>query len=226
MAPWNARGAWTLVGGALIGIIPALAVLACSCAIRKTESHPDWSRRVKGRVANVMLVTGWLVLALGSALGLRLFLLRLVVGNDTEVVVGKLQVVFGLHPVVVQRRFVRQLLVLFQQLRGIATRAGIDPVGLVATTAATVATAAATTIAVSIAVQGKFASSIWLRFKSLRHMTPREYTSFARYFFSVVCMLAMRPWDRGTGKFRSSVQRPCAVDLCMELATLFVFAKC
>lgn len=67
MAPWNARGAWTLVGGALIGIIPALAVLACSCAIRKTESHPDWSRRVKGRVANVMLVTGWLVLALGSA---------------------------------------------------------------------------------------------------------------------------------------------------------------
>ena len=67
MAPWSARAAWTFVIGALIGLIPALAVLACSCAVRKTESHPDWSRRVKGRVANVMLVTGWLVLALGCA---------------------------------------------------------------------------------------------------------------------------------------------------------------
>ena len=37
----DARAAWTFVIGALIGLIPALAVLACSCAVRKTESHPD-----------------------------------------------------------------------------------------------------------------------------------------------------------------------------------------
>lgn len=67
MAPWNARGAWTLVGGALIGLIPVIACLVCQCAVHKTESHPDWNRRVKGRVSNVMLVTGCFFLALGFA---------------------------------------------------------------------------------------------------------------------------------------------------------------
>ena len=89
----------------------------------------------------------------------------LIIGEDAKIVIRELEVVFGLNPIVVQLRFARQLLVLFQHLRGIATRAGIDPVvGQIATAAASatvvvIVTATATTIVVPIAIQGLFASS-------------------------------------------------------------------
>ena len=113
---------------------------------------------VKTIVVDVILaIVG---VALGPLAALLFVLLRLGIGNDAEIVVGKLEVIFRLHPVVVQRCFVCQLAVLFQQLRGIAARAAVDPVdGVAATITATIVAAAAPTIVIALVVQRKSVSS-------------------------------------------------------------------
>ena len=92
------------------------------------------------------------------ALGAGFVLASLVVGNDAEIMVGKLQVVFRLHRVVVKRGVLRQLLVLIQHLRRIATRAIVDAVGLHRIAACrptgAIAVAATTAVVVTIVIQG------------------------------------------------------------------------
>jgi hypothetical protein len=62
-----------------------------------------------------------------------LFLLaRPAVGQHAEIMVGKLQIIFELHPITRHLCFARQILVLFEQLRGIAARAIVNPVTAVA----------------------------------------------------------------------------------------------
>ena len=65
MAPWSARGAWTFVIGALVGLFPGLAcVQGRLCGSAKAV---DWSTRVKRRVSFVMLLAGWFTLCVGFA---------------------------------------------------------------------------------------------------------------------------------------------------------------
>lgn len=64
MAPWVAIGAWTFIIGALLGIVPGMAVFIRHM---RTKQAPDWSSRVRSRVQVVLLTTGWLVLCLGFA---------------------------------------------------------------------------------------------------------------------------------------------------------------
>src|SRR5690606_34788933 len=90
--------------------------------------------------------------------GALIFALCAAIGDHTEVVIGELQVVFGLHPIAVQRRIVRQLPVFFEKLRRIAARAAVDPITLVATALAASTATAAPAIVVAILVQGKSVS--------------------------------------------------------------------
>ena len=63
MAPWVAKGTWTFVVAAAIGILPLLVSLAI--AMLRPSAPGDWKNRVKARVTFVMLHTGWLLLCFG-----------------------------------------------------------------------------------------------------------------------------------------------------------------
>jgi hypothetical protein len=105
-------------------------------------------------VLELALVIAELVLIAIVAARALLVLLRARVGDDAEIVVRELQVLFGLHPVAVQGGVVRQLLVLFQHLRRVAARAAVDPVALVAPALATIVAAAAAIVVPIVVVQG------------------------------------------------------------------------
>ena len=77
------------------------------------------------------------------------------VGDDAEVMVGELQVVLGLHPVAVERRVVRHLAVLLEQLRGVAARTTVDAVALVTAALPAIVPAAAAAVIVAILVQSE-----------------------------------------------------------------------
>src|SRR5690606_37374670 len=88
----------------------------------------------------------------------RVFLRRAAVGHETEVVIGKLQVVLGQHAIAVERCIVSKLFVLFGHLGRIAPRPAVDPVALVAAALTTIVAAAAPTIVIAILVQRNSAS--------------------------------------------------------------------
>ena len=62
---------------------------------------------------------------------LRFFLTRAIVGEDTEIMVGELQIIFRVHPIAGQLRVARHVAVFFQQLGGVAARPTVDPVAIV-----------------------------------------------------------------------------------------------
>src|SRR5690606_11655984 len=72
--------------------------------------------------------------------------------------VGELQVILGQHPVAVERRVVRELLVFLEHLRSVAARPAVDPVALVPALAAAIAASATPAILITILVQRTFAS--------------------------------------------------------------------
>ena len=76
------------------------------------------------------------------------------VGDHAEIVVGELEVVLRQHPVAILVRVLGQFAVLLQQLGGIAPRAAVDPVELLATALGTVVAAPAPTVIPTIVVQG------------------------------------------------------------------------
>src|SRR5690606_31438195 len=88
----------------------------------------------------------------------RVFLLSAAVRHDTEVVIGKLQVILGQHAIAVERSIVSKLFVLFEHLRRVAPRPAVDPVALVAAALTTIVAAAAPTIVIAILVQRNSAS--------------------------------------------------------------------
>lgn len=64
MAPWWARGAWTLIVGALVGIVPSLVAFARSLC---KKPPADWATRVRSRVQSIMNNLGWLAMCVGFA---------------------------------------------------------------------------------------------------------------------------------------------------------------
>jgi hypothetical protein len=87
-----------------------------------------------------------------------LFLALALIGYDAEIVVGELEEVFRLHAIAIEVSIVRQLAVFFQHLGRIAARPAVNPVELLAATAAvlTVVPPAAPAVVVTaiIVVQG------------------------------------------------------------------------
>jgi hypothetical protein len=92
-------------------------------------------------------------LTLSRAFCTRLVLARFVIGNHTEIVVSKLQVIFGLHAVTIVLRILRQLLIFVEQLRRISARAAVNPVLVIL--AALIAVATAPAAIITIIVQGR-----------------------------------------------------------------------
>jgi hypothetical protein len=69
--------------------------------------------------------------------------------------IGKLQIIFGLHAVAIQMGILRQLAIFLQHLRSIATGAAIDPVDLLSAVLGPAGiAAAATTVIPTIVIQG------------------------------------------------------------------------
>ena len=100
----------------------------------------------------VPVVIRLVLAAIVRPLALGFFLAGLVVGEDAEIMVGELEIVFGLHPVAIVLGVLGKLLVLFEQLRSIAPGTTIDPIGRIGP--ALIAVTASTTTVIAIIVQG------------------------------------------------------------------------
>jgi len=85
----------------------------------------------------VLLLPAFTALATVRA-GALFFLPDARVGKHTEVVIGELQIVFGLHAIAIHVGVLRKLAILFEQLGGIAPCATVDPVLLLTTILGTI----------------------------------------------------------------------------------------
>ena len=92
--------------------------------------------------------------ALVVAFRLGFVLTGLVVGDHTEIMVGELQIIFGLHAVAIMLGVLGKLLVLVEQLRGIAASAAVDPVARIGAALIAIIPASATAVIIAIVVQG------------------------------------------------------------------------
>jgi len=79
---------------------------------------------------------GGLGTALLRLLALRLFLPGASLAQDAEIMVGELEIIFGVDPVALALRVGGEVLVLFEQLGRIAARAIVDAIAVVGATAA------------------------------------------------------------------------------------------
>lgn len=86
---------------------------------------------------------------------LLLFLTLAVVGKDAEIMIGKLQIIFGVDPVPDKLRIARHVAVFFEKLGSVAARAIVNAVAVVATTpAGTVGATAIIVVPATIAAAG------------------------------------------------------------------------
>ncbi|GGA04305.1 hypothetical protein GCM10019071_38560 [Sphingobium fuliginis] len=81
---------------------------------------------------------------------LLLLLTGAIVGQHAEIMVGKLQIIFRIHPIARHLGIARHILVFFKKLGRIAARAAVDPVAIV--TAAPIATVGPAIIVVPAAI--------------------------------------------------------------------------
>jgi len=92
-------------------------------------------------------------LALGLAL-LLLFLPGAVVGQDTEIMISELEIIFGVDPITRHLGIARHILVFFKKLGRIAASAIVDAVAAVATPAPIVRVGTSVIIPAAIAATG------------------------------------------------------------------------
>lgn len=98
------------------------------------------------------------VIAIIAVTRLLLVLPGLEIGLHTEIVIGELQIIFRVHPVIIHLRILRELLVFLQKLSGIAARAIVDPVLMIETTT----TAAIVLLTVVVIVVATAATAVGL----------------------------------------------------------------
>ncbi len=98
------------------------------------------------------------VIAIIAVTRLLLVLPGLEIGLHAEIVIGELQIIFRVHPVVIHLRILRELLVFLQKLSGIAARAIVDPVLMIETTT----TAAIVLLTVVVIVVATAATAVGL----------------------------------------------------------------
>jgi hypothetical protein len=83
------------------------------------------------------------------------FKTRAIFRDDPEIVIGKLQIIFGHHTITLHLRFAGKVLVLFKKLRRIAAGAVIDATAIVGATTALIATTAPTAAGLPVIDQVK-----------------------------------------------------------------------
>ena len=98
------------------------------------------------------------VIAIIAVTRLLLVLPGLEIGLHAEIVIGELQIIFRVHPVIIHLRILRELLVFLQKLSGIAARAIVDPVLMIETTT----TAAIVLLTVVVIVVATAATAVGL----------------------------------------------------------------
>jgi len=136
----------------IIGLTGSLAFDAGVAFIARFVAGARLTPFLLERAVVLVIVIGRVVLlAIIVAPPALVVLLRAAVGHDAEIVIGELQVIFGLHTVAIHLRIVCELLVFLEQLGGIAPCPAVDPVGLSALLA--VATASAAAIVATILIQ-------------------------------------------------------------------------
>jgi len=134
---------------ALGAIFPLGAILACLAIVTLRSLFT-----LRAAVALRTILTLRTILALGAlavvltvelellalifrvevaALTLILFDARLVVVEDAEIMIGKLEIIFRIHPIALHLRVASKVPVLLQQLRGIATCATVDAIAVIRT---------------------------------------------------------------------------------------------
>ena len=106
----------------------------------------------------VVLIIVAVVIAIIAVTRLLLVLPGLEIGLHAEIMIGELQIIFRVHPVVIHLRILRELLVFFQKLSGIAARAIVDPVLMIETTT----TAAIVLLTVVVIVVATAATAVGL----------------------------------------------------------------
>lgn len=98
------------------------------------------------------------VITIVAVTRLLLVLPGLEIGLHAEIVIGELQIIFRVHPVIIHLRILRELLVFLQKLSGIAARAIVDPVLMIETTT----TAAIVLLTVVVIVVATAATAVGL----------------------------------------------------------------
>ena len=176
--------------GCHVAIVAALALAAVIAAA---------GAEIRVLVAEILGLIA-LVIAARSTL---LVLTGLVVGNHAEIVIGELQVIFHLHAVAIVVGVLRELLVLFEQLRGIAACAAVDPVELVAVAALRAITAPAATV-IAIVIQGN-CSLISDRLQKMPACTVNRPLALAPHRWALPTCASrsalMWPWACPDGRF-------------------------
>ena len=138
---------------------PGLAALAGITAIGLTALRIEPADALAG-IAESVVIAGELfvlVLLIGPAktpllalLPLLLFLAGAIVGQDAEIMVRELQIIFRVHPIAHHLRIARHVPIFLEQLGSIATGAIVDPVAGI-TIATILATATTLTRIISAA---------------------------------------------------------------------------
>lgn len=152
----------------------------------------------------IILVIVLLLIALFKPAAARFILTGLVICDNPEIVIGKLQIIFHLHPVAVMLRILRQFFVFIQQLRRIAARPAVNPIDLVAV-ARLITIAATTPAVVSIIIQRKqFLISGPRRDKCTRgQQTPIFYAMWR----CCLSLIQRTPRRIGRGRTQTTISR-------------------
>ena len=137
---------------ALAAILAIFAVLTFAPvrdrAVKRREIALD--AEVVGAFFGILILPAFAAVLAGPLL----FLTETGIGDHTEIVVGELEVVFGLHAVAIKVGVLRELAILLQHLGRIAPGATVDPVELLTTVlGATVVAPTATAVVTTIVIQ-------------------------------------------------------------------------
>ncbi len=144
-------------------------------------------RAVLGAVIAIFAIAITFLPAFAGASAL-LVLTHTGIGEDAEIVVGKLEVIFLRHPVTIEVRVMGELAILLQQLRSIAPRPAVDSIDLLAAALlAVVVTAPATAVIPTINIQG------WLFLKTGPPPGIRSGWLVSCHFATAHCP---DPWSR------------------------------
>lgn len=150
-AAFRALGAFRTFGSlwALRPVLTLFAFAAGCGAIKAEEITLD--AEFAAVVFAVLFLPAFAIAAIRA--GALFVLAEAGIGDDAEIVIGKLQIVFCLHPVAIHVGVLRKFTILFEQLGGVAPGATVDPVELLTTTILrTIVIAPATAVVVTTIV--------------------------------------------------------------------------
>ncbi len=144
-----------LIAVAPVAVVPALTIVArfvtAALEILPAIGGLIGANVLAAFIARVEIVEIIVEALIAGAEALLLLLLPgAVVGQDAEIMVGKLQIIFRIHPIARHLGVARHIPVFFKKLGRIAARAVVNPVAIVAT--APIATIGTTTIVVPAAI--------------------------------------------------------------------------